>query len=57
MRTRTARYERMDLADAAIVVMSESHPRCQVLTVDRNDFSIYRRNDRQAISFIAPPSR
>jgi uncharacterized protein len=55
MRILMARYEQMDLADAAIVVMSESRSRCQVLTVDRHDFSIYRRNDRQAIDFIAPP--
>ena len=57
VRTLMARYERMDLADAAIVVMSESHTRCQVLTVDRKDFSFYRRNDRQAIDFVAPPRR
>jgi hypothetical protein len=43
-----ARYERMDLPDAAIVVMSELHPRRQVLTVDRRDFSVYRRNDKTA---------
>jgi predicted nucleic acid-binding protein len=40
-----ARYDQMDLADASIVVMSERHPRSQVLTVDPMDFSIYRRND------------
>lgn len=57
LRTLMARYEQMDLADASIVVMSERHPRCQVLTVDRKDFSIYRRNDRQVIDFIAPPER
>ena len=39
------------LADASIVVMSERHKRCQVLTIDRKDFSVYRRNDRQAIDF------
>ena len=44
----------MDLADASIVVMTELHKRCQVLTLDRKDFSIYRRNDRQTIDFIAP---
>ena len=49
------RWQQMDLADASIVVMSELHARCQVLTVDRTDFSIYRRNDRQIIDFIAPP--
>jgi predicted nucleic acid-binding protein len=50
-----ARYDQMDLADASVVVMSERHTRSQVLTVDRNDFSVYRRNDRQVIDFIAPP--
>jgi predicted nucleic acid-binding protein len=48
-------YQQMDLADAAVVVMTELHTRCQVLTVDRKDFSVYRRNDRQAIDFVAPP--
>ena len=51
------RWERMDLADASIVVMSELRSKSQVLTVDRQDFSIYRRNDRQVIDFIAPPFR
>jgi predicted nucleic acid-binding protein len=55
LRTLMARYERMDLADASIVMMSERQPRSQVLTVDRRDFSIYRRNDRQLIEFVAPP--
>lgn len=55
LRTLMARYERMDLADASIVVLSERHPRSHVFTVDRTDFSIYRRNDRQVIDFIAPP--
>jgi predicted nucleic acid-binding protein len=54
VRTLMARYERMDLADAAVVVMSERHARCQVLTIDRKDFSVYRRNDRQVIPFVAP---
>jgi uncharacterized protein len=57
LRTLMARYEQMDLADASIVAMSEQHPRCQVLTVDRKDFSIYRRNDRQVIDFVAPPEK
>ena len=52
-----ARYKRMDLTDAAIVAMAELHRRCQVLTVDRRDFMVYRRNDRQTIDFIAPPRR
>ena len=57
LRTLMARYERMDLADASIVVMTELHARSQVLTVDRVDFSVYRRNDRQTIDFVAPPRR
>ena len=55
LRTLMTRYDQMDLADASIVVLSERHPRSQVITVDRTDFSIYRRNDRQVIDFIAPP--
>lgn len=55
LRTLMARYDQMDLADASIVVLSERYPRSQVITVDRADFSIYRRNDRQVIDFIAPP--
>jgi len=57
IRTLMSRYRQMDLADASIVVMSELHPRSQVLTVDRKDFSVYRRNDRQVIDFVAPPER
>ena len=54
IRTLMSRYRRMDLADASIVVMSELHARSQVLTIDRKDFSVYRRNDRQVIDFVAP---
>jgi predicted nucleic acid-binding protein len=57
VRALMSRYDRMDLADASIVVMSELHARCQVLTVDRKDFSVYRRNERQVIDFVAPPRR
>lgn len=55
LRTLMARYDQMDLADASVVVMSEQYRRSQVLTVDRTDFTIYRRNDRQVIDFVAPP--
>jgi predicted nucleic acid-binding protein len=57
VRTLMARYDQMDLADASIVVMSELHSRSQVITIDRNDFSVYRRNDRLVIDFIAPPKQ
>lgn len=56
LRTLMARYGRMDLADACIVAMTEQHRKVRVLTLDRRDFSTYRRNDRQVIDFIAPPA-
>jgi predicted nucleic acid-binding protein len=56
VRTLMRRWRQMDLADASVVALSELHARCQVLTIDRKDFGIYRRNDRQAIDFIAPPA-
>jgi predicted nucleic acid-binding protein len=46
---------RMDLTDACIVRMSELIRDCRVITVDREDFSIYRRNGRDLIPFVAPP--
>jgi uncharacterized protein len=55
VRTLMDRYEQMDVADACIVVMAEQHKKCQVWTLDRKDFSVYRRNDRQIIPIIAPP--
>ena len=42
-------HPRMDVADAAIVRLSELYPHHTVLTVDREDFSIYRRNRTQAL--------
>ena len=57
IRTLMTRYRQMDLADASIVVMSELHARSEVFTLDRRDFSTYRRNDRQMIDFVAPPRR
>ena len=47
----------MDLADACIVRMSELERDCRVITVDRGDFSVYRRNGRDLIPLIAPPAR
>jgi predicted nucleic acid-binding protein len=49
-----SRYRQMDLADASIVVMTELHARSRVLTIDRRDFSVYRRNDRQVIDYVSP---
>lgn len=44
-----------DLADLCLVRMSEFHPRHSVITVDRDDFRVYRRNKREVIPLICPP--
>jgi predicted nucleic acid-binding protein len=46
-----------DLADLCLIRMSELHPRHSVITVDREDFRIYRRNKRETIPVICPPAR
>lgn len=45
-----------DFADLCLVRMSELYPRHSVITVDRDDFRVYRRNKREAIPLICPPS-
>ena len=51
------RYEdrKPDLADLCLVRMSELYPRHAVITVDENDFRVYRRNKREVIPTICPP--
>lgn len=46
---------RMDLADATLVRLAELLEDCQVLTIDRQDFSVYRRHGRQVIPLLTPP--
>jgi predicted nucleic acid-binding protein len=46
-----------DLADICLIRMSELYPRHSVITVDSDDFRIYRRNKREAIPLICPPKR
>jgi len=45
-----------DLADLCLIRMSEENPRHSVITVDRADFRVYRRNKREAIPLICPPA-
>lgn len=47
---------KMDLADACIVRMTELMTDGVVVTVDRSDFTAYRRNGRGLIPLIAPPA-
>ncbi len=44
-----------DLADLCIIRMSELLPQHTVITVDEEDFRIYRRNNRETIPLLCPP--
>ena len=46
-----------DLADLCLVRMSELFPKHSVITIDRTDFQVYRRNKREAIPLLCPPER
>ncbi|HWY04352.1 MAG TPA: hypothetical protein VNX60_11825 [Candidatus Acidoferrum sp.] len=46
-----------DLADVCLIRMSELYPRHQVVTTDKEDFRIYRRNKREAIPLLCPPKK
>lgn len=46
---------RPDFADLCLVRMSEVYPRYPVVTIDVGDFSVYRRNKREAIPLLCPP--
>ncbi len=48
--------QRADFADLCLVRMSELFPRHSVITIDRADFRIYRRNRREVIPLICPPA-
>ena len=46
-----------DLADLCVVRMSELYPKHSVITVDAEDFAVYRRNKREIIPLICPPRK
>lgn len=50
------RDREMDLADACIVRMTELMRDSRVVTLDRADFAVYRRNGRELIPVIVPPA-
>ncbi len=45
----------MELADACLVRMTELNSQCKIWTVDRGDFSVYRRHGRQMVPCEFPP--
>jgi uncharacterized protein len=54
---RRYRDRQPDLADLCLIRMSEVYPKHSVITVDRADFRVYRRNKREAIPLITPPEK
>jgi predicted nucleic acid-binding protein len=49
--------QKPDLADLCLVRMSELFPKHPVITIDRTDFRVYRRNKRETIPLVCPPVR
>jgi uncharacterized protein len=50
------KYERMDVGDGSLVVLSEQFPNAKIITVDRRDFPVYRRFAREPLPLIMPGS-
>jgi hypothetical protein len=46
----------MDLADATLVTLSEQNPKAKLITLDRRDFSRYRRSDGSLVPSLMPPA-
>ena len=44
----------MDFADACLVYMAEQTSDCKIVTIDRDDFTVYRRHGRESIPLILP---
>lgn len=44
-----------DLADLCLIRMSELYPHHVIITIDQNDFRVYRRNKREVIPVLCPP--
>jgi len=48
------KYERMDICDGSLVVLSEQFPNAKIITVDLRDFPVYRRFGREPLPLIMP---
>ena len=48
------KYERMDICDGSLVVLSEQFPKAKIITIDRRDFPVYRRFGREPLPLIMP---
>lgn len=49
-----AKYPRMDVCDASLVLLSEMHPEARIVTLDVRDFGIYRRFRNEALPLVCP---
>lgn len=49
------KYERMDAADASLVIRSEIHRSAIIISTDCREFSIYRCFGRHRLPVILPP--
>jgi hypothetical protein len=58
LRALAQRYEdrNPDVADLCLIRLSELHADHPVITVDREDFTVYRRNKRETIPTVFPPT-
>lgn len=59
LRDLAARYadRHPDLADLCLIRMSELYPHHTVITVDEEDFRVYRRNKREVVPLLCPPRK
>ncbi len=46
---------RSDTGDASLLILSEQFPRARLITIDREDFQIYRRADGRPVPCLMPP--
>lgn len=54
LRSLLAKYPRMDVCDASLVLLSEMHPAAKIVTLDVRDFGIYRRFRNEVLPLICP---
>lgn len=48
------KFDRMDICDGSLVVLSEQYPAAKIITVDVRDFTVYRRFGRESLPLIMP---
>ena len=54
LRLLLAKYPRMDVCDASLVLLSETHPEAKIVTLDVRDFTVYRRFRNEVLPLICP---